>query len=246
MLLGILLSALLGVDLPGSEALACDFKPIFTQQKYDDGLVLVAETFTETFIWDAPATQNSVLEEFQSFVAARTYVDPLDLLKRQSQIFHDMNLGYEAQRIDAVIAGKLGSITELGCVEGSLFTQHKTGRRPESETEFAAYVFEKQSIKGTHLKIYHVDSDGASVSFPKRLDEELLANMLSGWTFLVHLHNHPFLLDSDSGDIAGTTVPSDPDMITYGVMADLYGLQNAWITNGFNTIKIHKNQFKDQ
>lgn len=241
MLLGVLLWTIVS-----AEALACDFKPTFTEQKYDDGIVMMAESVAEPLIWGAPALQNSVLEEFQRFVTARTSVDPLDLLKRQSQIFHDRNLAQYAQRIDAVIAGQFGHIADLGCIEGSLFTRHRTRRGQNIETEFAAYVFEKRDAAGTYLKIYYVDSEGLSVGFPKSLDVELVANVLSGWTFLVHMHNHPFLLDNEVGDIAGTTVPSDPDMTTYRMMAELYGLQNAWITNGFDTIKINKNQFNNQ
>ena len=57
------------------------------------------------------------------------------------------------------------------------------------------------------------------------------------------MHSHPLSPDGQY-DIAGTCLPSDPDIQTYRRLRDELGLQEAWITNGIDSARYVADEFR--
>lgn len=196
----------------------------------------IAEFFANS---DLPLNFSN--SEFRSYVLSKINPDPWEILKKQEAIFgkHFPNF---VKRFEMVIQGELGKIEPIHCIEALLLERHWEKQGPLKISEYGASIFGK----GNQINILFRSEDEPTVP---QLEEELaLYGKLKsdGWSFLMHIHNHPFFFENSTGDVAGTTIPSgDAGKDEDGGFGDVgtfirwnanFGLEGFRITNGFSTI----------
>ncbi len=166
-------------------------------------------------------------------------VDPIDLLKHQRAVYARV-LPQELPRFDALIEGRVGTIQDASCLEAGLLEEHlKFGYSEKRDTECVAYVMDC----GPELRIRFQTSSTAGVSPSKVIQAQVQLDRTQGCKLVVHLHNHPFDFENHYGDISGTVIPSGADMDTYRNIRERSGLEEARITNGFNTLRLDSAEF---
>jgi hypothetical protein len=113
-------------------------------------------------------------------------------------------------------------------------------RRFSAGSEFAAYLLTRAGAPG-RVRAVVMSQNELGVGPGPRVDELLRRQFHAGWRLAQHLHNHPFDLNNAYGDIAGTILPSAPDLDTY---RRLRGLRSAVITNGFDSLELSRSDFQ--
>lgn len=206
-----------------------------------------ATTFAEARI-DTPAYAAFIayLEE----VNATADVDVFDqraLLERQRDVFVKYlgpEAGIDHQRLLDGVIGQLGEVT---CVQSILFDlQNERWPLSDGPVEMGALLLQRQVAGVVELRAYvktqaQADFVGLSMAELMPLVE---ADVADGWQLLSHMHSHPLSPDGQY-DIAGTCLPSDPDIQTYRRLRDELGLQEAWITNGIDSARYGADEFDD-
>lgn len=179
--------------------------------------------------------------EWRQSIISQVDVDPISLLNRQREIFRQALPGY-LPAYDRVIDGSFGQISSIHCLEGLLYLEHWRQQSPMLPSEFETLVLQNQAT--TRVLFFSTPDLGISESGRDALIKESLQQ---GFLFMLHIHNHPFVMDNPSGDIAGTTIPSGDqesgDVSFYGEMHRNYGLEAFRISNGFSTISVGEEQF---
>lgn len=180
-------------------------------------------------------------EAFRSQVLARIAPEPFALLKRQRRIFERARMTGELFKFDILLEGRAGIIREISCLESLLLAEHLGAHpeRPELETEFSAFILERAGA----LRVYFQSGRKLSTPDPKPALERIARDLVDGWRVLSLLHNHPFAFENPSGDMSGTTIPSRQDADVFVYFAGELGLEQAWITNGFNTLVLKASEF---
>lgn len=188
---------------------------------------------------DAYTTQAAsipILKDRRIEIQSATNTDPIFLLKRQRKFFE--GLPEFTDVIDLLIEGKIGRIDEITCFEETLINM--VFSRFGIETELVAAVLTKAgNAPRVHLLSWAANGVQNSPGFDAKIDADIKA----GWRMAIHFHNHPFFLNNSTGDIAGTVIPSQPDVLTYRNLREKWGLESAWVSNGFNTSKFKNTEF---
>ena len=167
--------------------------------------------------------------------------DPILLLKRQRTLYARV-IPQEVPRFDVLIDGRAGKIGEMSCLEATLLEEHlKFGFEKKRETEFGAYVLDC----GSELRARFQTSDQAGVSTDRVVQALVVSDLAEGCVLRAHLHNHPFDFKNHYGDIAGTVIPSAPDMQTYRNLRATKSMQEARLTNGFSTLILQSAEFDE-
>lgn len=226
---------------------ACKLPENLSHSELEPGVFFSIIYTTGSTDLDAEAApKTSALIKFQSEIQAVTETDQLFLLRKQADIFRNI-IPYEMNRFTNIITGKLGQITKIGCLVGTLFSYNITAFG--SDIEFSSFVLTKKTNLKTIMKIYTHWTP--NLSYPGVENSDIIDRMIekdlkSGWTLEVQLHNHPFQLNNQFGDIAGTVIPSGSDLKLYRELYKKWGLKEAWITNGFHTGKYKEKDFNSE
>jgi len=178
-------------------------------------------------------------------VRSRVNIDPFFLLKRQSEFFKK---GWPEEYFffSRIINKRMGTIRPINALEVFLMKAHaEISPLEHNPFEFSARILKKQEQGREKVKVIFVSTttafvSNADVEDSDRRMEELLHQ---GWTYAADLHNHPFFWDNETGDIAGTLIPSFADRRHYREMARKYGLKEGRITNGLHTISLSNKDF---
>jgi hypothetical protein len=194
-------------------------------------------------LWRAGTPQETVLETYRAWVASNIdNYDPYHLLRKQRDIFMryypDIAANYEF-----VISKQVGTIRDPNCIEKLLFAEHAKGIPEGSrESEFRAYILKHPTLG---IKVYlGLSRVGNGTAPPFEAIEPIMARDLEkGFRLLYDIHSHPFFFNNPTGDIAGTTIPSTPDIVTFKREKLSYGLEGALITNGINVIELRAAEF---
>jgi hypothetical protein len=195
------------------------------------------ELLSSPFIEDGTA-----LASYRVYVRSEVVPDQISLLQRQRVLFLKAFGRAGVVRFDRLLDKSLGRIEPAACLESLLLDAHLRAHGKKGyKTEFQAAVL--QHASSGKLKIYFLS--GLSIGAPA-IDpvlDLLSKDVADGWEMVFHLHNHPFLFNNLGGDIAGTVVPSDGDVGVYSKLRSAFMLQQAWITNGFDTLRVDHTQF---
>jgi hypothetical protein len=206
-----------------------------------------ATTFSEERI-DTPAYSDFIayLEEV-NLTADVDVFDQRALLERQRDVFIEFlgpEAGVDHQRL---LDGAIGQLGEVTCVQSILFDlQNERWPLSDGPVEMGALLLQRQVAGAVELRAYvktqaQQQFVGLSMSELMPLVE---ADVAGGWQLLSHMHSHPLSPDGQY-DIAGTVLPSDPDIRTYRSLRDELGLQEAWITNGVDSARYRADEFDD-
>ncbi len=128
-------------------------------------------------------------------------------------------------------------IFPIQCWEALLLSQ-QTDRMDmvKSPTEFMAFVLRSRRHRGLKIFYYTINQAGMKglAKITAWVKQEINTN--PDWQVSQNLHNHNFLLGQDN--ILGVTAPSAADVGAFREMAIDLNLQEARITNGFDTIRL--------
>jgi hypothetical protein len=184
----------------------------------------------------AARDEFALLNRFRRRLSRHVDVDPFALLRRQERFF--AGNPRERARFEAVLSRQVGRVHKVSCLEGFLFNTHL--RRFSAGSEFAAYLLIRSEAPG-RIRAVVMSQNELGVGPGPRVERLLQNQFRDGWRLIQHLHNHPFDLNNAYGDIAGTILPSEPDLDTYH---RLRGLRSAVITNGFDSLELSRADFE--
>lgn len=190
-----------------------------------------------------PATEFRGLENFQAWVAGQVNPDPIFLLRRQRALYAQ-HFPTVLGIFDAIIQRQVGEIEPIDCLASMLLAKHfefRGGYRVP--TEFLARML----VKGDKVRVFFVSNGEAMVNTTAAEEARFATALANGWSYKMSLHNHPFVFDNPTGDIAGTLIPSgdreSADIGTYLRERARHGLKGSAITNGFHTIYFRAEEF---
>jgi len=221
-------------------AFTCPAAPKPLERRFENKVWQYVWELTDATAWvgSESAPIPASLLAYRDYANERTDTDPFVLLARQRSIYEQ---AYGSD--DPTIAPfrlienrELGQITSSSCVELMLMAEHlKFHPLNVPGSEFSAYIYRKDS----RLKVYAAFIEHESMGAPAVMMKAPARNELqkNAWRFVAFLHNHPFSFDNPYGDISGTVIPSDPDLITFRNLFQTGGLETAWITNGINSAR---------
>lgn len=217
-------------------AAACEISSLHFTSLTDGARVSTLELPDD---WEsAPASSAAPVTDFKKNVISLTSTDPKYLINRQRNLAKSLPSIFE--RLTRVYNDKLGKIESAGCLETSVLSAILTEYPKNPEVEFGVYVLRNQENKyRAYVLTWGVDHVPPSKDLWRILERDLQQR----WEYYIHLHNHPFFFNNPAGDIAGVVVPSEPDFAHYSEELKHKGLQNAWVTNGFNTFKLNSSDF---
>lgn len=195
---------------------------------------------TEHEVYYRPALVSPAsLIEFRKEVRSRIDTNPVVLLKKQKEVFAKVGAKDYLPRFDLVLSQKIFAVSFL---EEMLLDLHsELLRKPlfGSYSEFGANVL--VGPQGEMVVIFLSNPSEAMVPTGTVREEWLRKYLALGYHFKIHIHNHPFNF-SNLEDTGGTPIPSGfeqwGDVGAYRSEKQSFSLENAWITNGFNTLRI--------
>lgn len=237
-----LFCSLISLNALGFDISECRFESLPTISMENDNKIFVFLEKDKPIFWQEVLPMTWSLNSLRNFVMSQTNVDQSYLLRKQQAIFNSRipDMGDLDQLFSDLAEQKIGGIKSISCLEALLFDLHLTTRGIEKPTEFCAAIYKIDISGTTYIKV--ILSSGPEASGPDMTS--LLAQ--ENRPVFAFMHNHFFAFDNNTGDIAGTVIPSglmppysffEPasDLKYYRQIAQTHGLKQAWITNGFHT-----------
>ena len=144
----------------------------------------------------------------------------------------------ELHNVERAYSTEAGTLRPVWCLDALLFA-HQNARHPQLDrpTEFIASVLRKRVDGRTVLRVYFGAGDEL---FPPREVygfDQVEDDVSAGWEYAVMLHNHT-VQDADGRVRLGVPAPSVSDVQLIRSLVERYGLERAWITNGFYTLDL--------
>lgn len=193
--------------------------------------------------WQEATPEPGPLYDLNTFVTAHTDVNQTYLLQKQRAIFN-RHISRNMEELDQLYGDlaeqRMGNIKNISCLESLLYELQLSEHSFKTPTEFCAAIYKLEIANTPYIKI--IFASGRQASGPDMTPQLLKENR----PVFAFMHNHIFVFDNNTGDIAGTVIPSgltppnsffDPasDLKYYRQIAQRHGLTEAWITNGFHT-----------
>jgi hypothetical protein len=238
----VLLAAVLSAAAAASARADCAWPSPPAALSDDAGGFARAWTFASdpALLADAPAAAPG-LSRYRAWARGQADTDGRALLRRQRDLYVKLGVKDGAAKLDAILAGQAGRIERMSCLETLLFSEHEARFPVETtKSEFLALVLRR----GPEMKVYLISQRGQPGVGPSMsgVEPSLRRDRARGWTLQATLHNHPFMFDNPYGDIGGTLVPSGDagggDLAAFETDIREYGMHEAWITNGFETVRL--------
>jgi hypothetical protein len=229
---------------PALASTGCTLTPA-SRQKSDAAVHYLFFDVDEKTLLSTEQPQDPTFLDYQRWVRSKTEIDPFALLQRQRQIFAKAyGAGSPTVTLfDKILDHEVGVVAPANCLSSLLLAVHNA-KYPlrQQPTEFTAYIFKKSPrVKVILALAAEPWMGGPPMTGIEAESRELVAQ---GWQFEAALHNHPFDFDNPYGDIAGTLIPSGPDIQFHLNLQDSMGLREGWITNGFHTIRLSGSDFQ--
>ncbi|MCG8425487.1 MAG: hypothetical protein MJE77_47015 [Proteobacteria bacterium] len=163
--------------------------------------------------------------------------DQRAVLIRQRDVFVKY-LGEEhAYNFDLILDGRAGILSPMNCLQSIIFDiQNREHPLSEAPSEGLGAILRRKFADFYVFKIY-AQTEGDYIPSTEKLREFVAKDVAAGWEWFVHMHNHPFMFDGPF-DIAGTVIPSSPDLAAYESHRNQFGLKVGWITNGLDSLHL--------
>ncbi|MEM9459564.1 MAG: hypothetical protein AAGF11_35635 [Myxococcota bacterium] len=206
--------------------------------------VVSRQTFSQSAV-DTPLQQQYIefLEQVDADWPSVDVFDQLALLAHQRDVFVDAGID-DGALWDALIDGSIGEVTSVICLHSIFFDlQNQDFPVWNASTELAAAVLTQEIDGQTHIRAYIQTQDGILGVFDNSFIDAAEDDLAAGWDMLAHFHSHPFAPDNQFGDVAGTVIPSDPDIATFQSLSATHDLREAWISNGIHSLRLLDEEF---
>lgn len=212
-------------------------------QSVGEGLVYKSMEFVDNdHYWSTLDPYDQLFQIYKDWVVSHADPEPVRLLERQREIARQHAGDKRAARYDLILDGRVGAVMPTSCLEKLLLRMHFSHQNPtRAPSEFGAAIFRKTEKDRVLLRVLFLSNAEPSISWSS-IEWQIREEQSKGWQYWVNLHNHPFWFQGHTGDTRGTIVPSGNlhagDIAVFHRHFNHYSLQEAWITNGFSTIKI--------
>ncbi|NRA67403.1 MAG: hypothetical protein HRU19_23165 [Pseudobacteriovorax sp.] len=226
--------------LAGSNACSFEVEPTIVDLN-DSEQLYAWEGVSQSTLQGPALGGKSLLMEYQSNINELVGdTGPLDLLRRQRDLYLEFFGEKAGIAYDQIIAGELGQIEATNCLMSLLFEIHLSRLTSVIDpAEFQAIVLESP-LDGTWTILA---AFGKEISPPKieNLIPMVESKRAEGYSYRFHIHNHPFVFGGGFGDIGGVLIPSGlltggADLDIYNTQIGLFGMEKALISNGFDSI----------
>ncbi len=217
-------------------------------------VLLKKDGYEEFFYWEL-ADEKSLWEfELGDVKALNQYQDSLKLelgnkiyesaIKKESIQNLEKSLIEKEEngdRINALLVhtGSIGKIRKINYLESQILNyQIKRFSMFSQPTEFHGFIA-KNEEEGI-IRVYFGSSNTEWPPKPAVIFEKLEIEISRGWKLKGHLHNHYCKKDKN---YVGILAPSLADAQYYKMLKERFNLEEALITNGFNTVAIENKDF---
>ncbi|MFZ1257636.1 MAG: hypothetical protein WAR77_14850 [Saprospiraceae bacterium] len=198
----------------------------------------------DSFLWDKNFVQPPSIKLYKDSVSEILGKDTFKLIL-QKLAYQDVSYkSVDTQNGDSMNAQlihskTLGKIRPINYLESQLL-DYQISRYPllSHPTEFHGFILLHDSLK--LVKVYFAASDQPWPPKPNIILKAVKNDLKKGWTFKYHLHNH---YEPKSNHYLGILAPSMTDVQYYLFLTEEFNLEQALITNGFNTVEIQKGEF---
>lgn len=184
--------------------------------------------------------RSTSLTAFLKYVRSRVAdVSQASLLRKSIQSFPD---NADRRNASLVYQQRRKWIRPAGCLEALLFSRQTERLDMASQpTELTAFVLKAK--RGSRVRLYYFTVNQPGIGGMGTLMTPVEADLASGnWRPWMSLHNHNF--DFAGARLGGTVAPSAADAQFFQSAASDFGLETAWITNGFDTLKLRRRDFR--
>ena len=199
-----------------------------------------------------PAAADRYESEHLDWVRANTSLNARQILVNHDTILRDAfnraqegsawraSLAQSIRNNERILSGAIGRFRAPACMDQIAFREFlQLVDLRESPQEFLASIYSRGTARVMIADFDDKPGDAIGVGPSARLRAESARLQQEGWTYQVHLHNHPFVFDSPYGDI-GPIVPSAPDIRAYKSTAP----RAAWITNGVEVFEVDRDGYQ--
>lgn len=193
--------------------------------------------------WASEILPRSVgLRRFTRAVRARMDVSELGRYVSASM----MPTSQDEYNARLMLAGEVGSIRPINCIEALLLSTQAERHPMESQpTEFLAFILKRADPKGgKRLKIWFYTVDQPGIGRLGPISSAVDADVSRGWNPWINLHNHNFFFDRKPL-MPGVPWPSAIDA---QLMKDLSFQDRAFetiaVTNGFVTSRLRPDELR--
>jgi hypothetical protein len=207
----------------------------------------VHETWTipmDKRLWVQSKLNSAHLQKYEAWVRRSVNPDPKLLIVHARNLWAGAGDKYLVARFNMALENKAGQLTGPTCLEQFFLDRHfsRFNSNDYYPSEYLVYVLTK-TVDGTRfLRIYFSHGEGRrwKMSPPMSMDviQRITSDLRNGWAFTAHIHSHPFFMAISKVEFGGTPVPSDGDIGSYNQWNEIHRLPNAWITNGFATLRM--------
>lgn len=198
----------------------------------------------DPYLWDTNFVQPTSLKLYNDSVSEILGKDKFNLILHKLSFQDTSYKSVNTKNGDSINAQlihskSLGRIRPINYLESQLL-DYQISRYPllSHPTEFHGFILFHDSLK--LVKVYFAASDQPWPPKPNVILDAVKNDFLMGWTFKYHLHNH---YEPKENSYLGILAPSISDAQYYLFLSEEYGLNQAIITNGFQTVEIQKEEF---
>jgi hypothetical protein len=188
-----------------------------------------------------PINLKSYKDSLNSLLGFDTIHSLIQKIAEQDSLYKSIKTrngdSINAQLIHSKVLGKIRPINYLE----SQLLDYQLNRFPllSHPTEFHGFILLNDSLNT--VRVYFAASDQPWPPKPHVILSAVIKDLKNGWTFKYHLHNH---YEPRLNNYLGILAPSITDAQYYSFLSEEYNLENAIITNGFNSVEIQEVEFK--
>lgn len=197
-------------------------------------------------LWQLESPPHPALTDYRNRVREVVAdTGPLAMIRKNREMFPWLEREHPAERtINRLVeSGAIGRHRPMSCLESQLLA-YQAARFPlfEQPTEIAALVL-RRSAGSPQLKIYVLADDDGPPPKPVHALEAMASDLDHGWRLWGTFHNHTLDLESERGLLA-IAAPSSSDLQVFRFLHRSFGLEHAFITDGFSTLELTADEFE--
>lgn len=215
--------------------------------------VVISENGPEIFqYWQFESPEYLFGEELGEIIYLRAYKDSIanelgpsvlkDILDNQR---NPTPLDIVAENPDGlnnfelIHKNQIGKVRDLNYLEAELLNYQASRFSLFSQpTEFHAFVL--INVDQDLVRVYFGANDQPWPPKPKPIIAHMEKALDRGWKLMYHLHNH---YEDPRNGYVGAMAPSLADVHYFKILVKRFGLQKAFITNGFSTLVLQAAAF---
>lgn len=215
---------------------------ILSSQKNE--IFLFWEFKQDISIWSKYSTPLTALEMYKDSLRLKLGDTKLNSIVEKQATQNEIYKAFPSTGDDynfAIIhCGNVGRINPINNIEAQILN-YQISRFPllSVPTEFHAFILINETTN--NIRIYFAADDKPFPPKPNIILDEIEKDLKIGWKLKCHLHNH---YEPKSNNYIGIMAPSTADAEYYSFLKEDFGLENALITNGFNTLILHNSDFQ--